>query len=71
VAFDVSVGSSLDIFCVADALNAVGGWDIGRCQKPKCLNFPVGLRQSEEVIRAFVADVRTALARVKANPDEV
>lgn len=71
VAFDVALGSKLDIFCVADALHEIGGWDIGRCQKPKCLHFPVGLRQSEEVIRAFVKDLRAAVARVQANPDEV
>ena len=60
--------AAVDIFAVADALAEIGAWEIGRLQNPKALQFPIGLRQNETVVRAFVADLRAALAAVRADP---
>ncbi len=60
--------AAVDIFAVADALAEIGAWEIGRLQNPKALQFPIGLRQNETVVRAFVGDLRAALEAVRADP---
>lgn len=61
-----SVDAQVDIFAVADQLEAKG-WGVDRQQFPNCIHCTVNANQLP-VIPEYLADVREAVAHVRAHP---
>mmetsp|Transcript_11427 Transcript_11427/g.37782 ORF Transcript_11427/g.37782 Transcript_11427/m.37782 type:complete len:553 (+) Transcript_11427:413-2071(+) len=67
VAFGARKGSGLNCYAVADCLKDVGGWELATLQNPPAVHLAVTLPTSRNAER-FVADLRTAVARVRELP---
>jgi sphinganine-1-phosphate aldolase len=60
----------LDIYRVMDAMSA-RGWSLNGLQKPPCVHLAVTLRHTQPgVAERFLADLRAAVAHVRAHPQE-
>lgn len=71
-AFDATIvtwGSNdpaVDVYAVADQL-AAAGWSVDRQQRPACVHLTVNASNAP-VVDQYVADLRAAVARVRADP---
>jgi sphinganine-1-phosphate aldolase len=69
VAFGARKDSGLNCYAVADCLKEVGGWELATLQNPPAVHLAVTMPTSRNAER-FVADLRTAVARVRALPEK-
>ncbi|MCP5098379.1 MAG: hypothetical protein GY943_22750 [Chloroflexi bacterium] len=67
----IAFGSQeLDIYRVLERMSHFG-WNLNGLYKPACVHIAVTLRHTQPgVAERFVEDLKTAVAYVKANPDE-
>jgi len=69
VAFGAKKSSGLNCYSVSDALKEIGGWELATLQNPPAVHLAVTLPTSKNAER-FVADLRVAVERVRAEPEK-
>jgi len=67
VSFGSTDEKALPIFAVADRLDQKG-WHFDRHQNPNCIHATCGA-SNQQSVEAFVADLKDAVAEVRANPE--